>query len=475
MRELIRLWASFAALVLGIGVLGGCVSTSAQDATRDVANVVRERSAHRVQWDRGDRDDARARRAIDEVLARPLDVDAAVQIALLESPALRATLEELAIGQADLVQAGLLQNPVFSFGRTAWEAEHIAPNLFASVEASFLDLLTLPLKKRVASAELEATKWRVADAVLELAAEVRHAYYEALAAQQIAGVRALIREAADASAQIAERQHRAGTMNELALQAELGLASRARLDATRSAGEAGEARERLSAKMGLWGARTRWTLPARLPDLPAREVDLAHLESKAIAERLDLRAARHQVQALGAALTLAKTTRWTGSIHVAVEAGRLRGSRKFSFGPSVGIELPLFDQRRAAIARLEAMQRQAESELEALAVDVRAEVRASGIRVHSTRRSVEELSQHQIPIREKLVQLSQQQYDAMLLGVYQLLQAKQAEFDTYRETLEAQRDYWIARSELERAVGSRLIAGNAKRELGAATNSEGAK
>ena len=61
-------------------------------------------------------------------------------------------------------------------------------------------------------------------------------------------------------------------------------------------------------------------------------------------------------------------------------------------------------------------------------------------------------------IRENLVLFSQQQYDAMLLGVYQLLQAKQAEFDSYRETVEAQRDYWIARSDLERAVGSRLAA-----------------
>ena len=46
----------------------------------------------------------------------------------------------------------------------------------------------------------------------------------------------------------------------------------------------------------------------------------------------------------------------------------------------------------------------------------------------------------------------------MLLGVYQLIQAKQAEFDAYREYIEALRDYWIARSDLERAVGGRVGA-----------------
>jgi cobalt-zinc-cadmium efflux system outer membrane protein len=61
-----------------------------------------------------------------------------------------------------------------------------------------------------------------------------------------------------------------------------------------------------------------------------------------------------------------------------------------------------------------------------------------------------------IPLREKVVRLSQEQYDAMLLGVYQLLAAKQAEVTAYREYIEAVRDYWLARSDLERAVGGRL-------------------
>lgn len=445
-------------VVVGVALgfaASGCASTSPQRPYRDVAGMVRERSGHRLEWDRNTEEDRKMRRAIDELLARPLSAEAAVQIALLRSPHLRATLEELSIGQADLVQAGLLSNPVFTVGRTAWDAEHISPNLFVAVEASFLDLLTLPMKKRVASAELEATKLTVADTVLELASDVRKAYYEALAAQQVAGVRALVAEAAEASAELARRQAAAGTMNDLALNAELALASQARLDARRSAGEAAEDREHLNQRMGTWGKSTAWTLPARLPELPATEIDIGALEQRAISDRFDLGAARYQLQAVGSALTLARTTRWTGIVQINVEAGRLR-TRRFSFGPSVGIELPLFDQRQAAIARLEAMQRQAKNELEALAVDVRAEVRSAAIRVLTARAVTEEYRNRLIPIRENLVLFSQQQYDAMLLGVYQLLQAKQAEYDSYRETVEAQRDYWIARSDLERAVGSRL-------------------
>lgn len=173
-------------------------------------------------------------------------------------------------------------------------------------------------------------------------------------------------------------------------------------------------------------------------------------------KRLDLAAARRNVQTVGQALSLAKTTRWVGKVDVNVEAGRLRERKRFSFGPSVAIEIPLFDQRQAQIARLEAYQRQAERSKDALAIEIRADVRSSRARVLTSRGVVEEYAKVVVPLRERVVTLSQEQYDAMLLGVYALVQAKQAELDAWRESIEALRDYWIARSDLERAVGAPL-------------------
>ena len=61
-----------------------------------------------------------------------------------------------------------------------------------------------------------------------------------------------------------------------------------------------------------------------------------------------------------------------------------------------------------------------------------------------------------IPLRERIVALAMRHHDAMLLGVYQVLLAKQAEVNAYREYIEAVRDYWIALADLERALGGRL-------------------
>jgi outer membrane protein, heavy metal efflux system len=443
-------------LALALAALAGCASTSAQPAFDEVARTVHARSGHALRWNHDTEADKQAEQAIDRLLAEEITADGAVQVALLNNPALRAKLEELAIAQADLVQAGLLKNPVFSFGRTAWESEHINPNLFATVEQDFLDILTMPLRKRVAATELEATKLEVGDHVLEVAAQTREAFYEVQAAEQVLAMRRLVEEAAGAAAELAQRQYEAGTMNDLALDTELGLAAQAALDRKRSEGEALVAREKLNKRMGTWGPRVAWKMPARLPDLPAAEPGLEHLESAAVAQRLDVSAARRNVQAMGYALSLAKTTRWTGTVSVAVEAGRLRHNNKFSFGPSVALEIPLFDQRQAQIAKLEAFKRQAEGELRGLAVDVRADVRASRARVVTARGVVEQYAKVIVPLRENVVKFSQQQYDAMLLGVYQLIQAKQSEFDSYREYIETLREYWIARSDLERAVGGRV-------------------
>ncbi len=444
-------------LLFSSGVLG-CASTSPAPATKDVADVVEQRTGHRPVFEARSTESPEVTRAIDELLAKELTVDAAVQIALLTSPSLRSTFEELAISQADLVQAGLLKNPVFTFGRTAWESEHIDPNLFGTVEQDFLDIVTMPMRKRVARTQLEATKLEVGDAVLKLSAEVRTAFYEAQAAAQVLAMRRLVTEAADASAELARHQHEAGNMSDLALNSELALAAQARLDLKRSEGEAAMEREHLNKKMGVWGRRTAWKMGPKLPDLPADDGPLERLEATAIAQRLDVGAARRELQALDYALSLAKVTRWTGTVNVNVEAGRLRHNKRLSFGPSVALEIPLFDQRQAAIAKLESLRRQADDNLQALAIEARADVRGGRVGLTTARSIVEEYGKVIVPLRENVVKFSQQQYDAMLLGVYQLIQAKQSEFDAYRAYIEALRDYWIARSDLERTIGGRLHA-----------------
>jgi cobalt-zinc-cadmium efflux system outer membrane protein len=340
---------------------------------------------------------------------------------------------------------------------TTAEADRLDPNLELGVAWDFLDVFMLPAKRKIATTQLEATKLRVADAVLDVTADTKRAYFELVAAQQVTAMRATVADAAEASAELAAAQTAAGNASELALANEQSTLEQLRFDLARARADIALARERLTRLLGLWGHDATFTVPSRLPELPEKETPLAHLESTAIARRLDLEAMRKEREAIGRTLSLVKSARFTPGLGVGVDAARLDDGN-IAVAPSARIELPIFDQKQALVARMEALFRQADDRLRARAVELRSEVRAAHARETFARSTVDQYRTRIIPLRERVVALSQQHYDAMLLGVYQLLAAKQSEVNGYREYIEITRDYWLARVDLERAVGVRMAA-----------------
>jgi cobalt-zinc-cadmium efflux system outer membrane protein len=443
-----------AALALSIPCVG-CASTSARNGFDATAETVEARSGHRIAWNQGTEDDEKVRQAVQKLLAADLRVEGAVQIALLNNHALQAEYEELSVAQADVVQAGLLSNPVFSAGMTTAEADRLEPNLQVGITQSFLDLLFLPARKKVAAAQFEGMRLRVADAVLDMAARVRRAYFRFQAAENVGAMRRAIGEAGKASIDLAGRQYEAGNINDLDLRNQQATFEQLQIDVARSEAEITGAREELAQLLGVWGTDVLFKIPQQLSEIPKTEIPLEHLESAAVAHRLDLQAARQQVQTLSYATSLARSSRWTGSIDVGADVARLNDGH-IAVGPRASLELPIFDQRQAVVARLDARLRASQHLVSALAVDIRSEVRAARARMLSARQIAERYRATVIPLREDVVRLSEQQYNAMLLGVFQCLAAKQSAISAYREYLESVRDYWIARADLERAVGGRL-------------------
>jgi len=61
-----------------------------------------------------------------------------------------------------------------------------------------------------------------------------------------------------------------------------------------------------------------------------------------------------------------------------------------------------------------------------------------------------------LPGQRRILNESLVHYNAMEINNFELFSTKAEEARTEREYLEAVRDYWIARAELERAVGGNL-------------------
>ena len=129
-------------------------------------------------------------------------------------------------------------------------------------------------------------------------------------------------------------------------------------------------------------------------------------------------------------------------------------------GPTLDLELPIFNQGQGEIATLRARDLQARRQLEAKMIDVRSEVRAARAQVAANRELALGIRDTVLPQRRQALALTLQQYNGMLKGAYDLLTAKANEAAAERSYIEAWRDYWIARAELERAVGGKLSEQN---------------
>ena len=437
-------------LLWGTVALAGCAHVDPNPAFRELANTVHLRTGKRVQWNRGSAEDAEAHAAVASLLSRPLTADSAVQVALLNNHNLQATYEELGIAQADLVEAGLLKNPVFYFERRL-------PGQAAEIDLvqEFIDILLLPLRKRIAAAQFEAAKLRVGHEILTTAAEVRAAFYEHQGDQQLVDLRKTVADATERSAETALKMHEAGNLRDLDLASEQATHAQTKIDLAKAQASAVASRERLNKLMGAFGAQTNWTVASRLSELPGNEVSTAQLESRAIQQRLDLAAARQQFVAEARTRGIARAE--------AILQGAQIGSHyeheiepRHSTGPSVSVPIPIFNQGQPASARASAKMRQAEQRYLALAADIRSDVRAARDKMLLSRRQVEYFKSTALPTRTRVTEESQLEYNAMQIGPFQLLQAKQEEVKTGADSVEALRDYWVARAELEKAVGGSL-------------------
>jgi cobalt-zinc-cadmium efflux system outer membrane protein len=364
---------------------------------------------------------------------------------------LQATYEELGIAQADLVEAGLLKNPVFTF-----ERRFPGQAMEADLLAEFIDLLLLPVRKHVAGAQFEAAKFRVAHEVLNLAGETRAAFYEYQGNQQLVDLRKTVADATARSAETALKLSQAGNIKNVDLANEQASHTDAMIAVGKAQSEAAKSREQLNKLMGVFGAQTNWSAADKLPELPGSDVATGEVESCAIRQRLDLAAARLDYIAIARGAGLLRVNAIIGERGEVGAHYEREASGEYSIGPSVNVPLPLFNQGQTAIARGGAKLRQSQQRYLALATEIRSDVRGARDRMILARRQAEYIKSTALPTRTRVTEESQLEYNAMQMTPFQLLQAKQEEVKTGADYVEALKDYWVARAELEKAVGGSL-------------------
>jgi outer membrane protein, heavy metal efflux system len=446
----------WAATVLALGALttAACARPEAKAGETGVADAVERRGGLVAGWQRGADARGEIERATASILEQPLTMEDAVRVALLNNPDLQATYEALGIAEAEFWQAGLLPNPhLFASRRTPRSGG--GTNYEFELTQDVLDILVRPLRRKVAAARLEQVKMRVAKEMLDLAAGTRAAFIALQAQYQVVEAR---RGAADATwvpAELARRMREAGNLSRLAEAQHAAFHAESRLALARAEEEVVARRESLNRLMGLWGESTDWTVAEGLPELPGAEAELADLEGEAVAQRLDLAAARAEAEAIAHAATMTRRWRWLGGLSFGFNSER-ETDGEYLRGPNLEVEVPLFDRGQARIAALEAEGRRADQRLRRLAIDIRSEVREAQARVLAARRTAEYYQATVLPLHDTIVNEMQLFVGGMLESPYEMFRMKAEQIAAEEEAVRALEAYWQARIGLEQAVGGRI-------------------
>lgn len=421
----------------------GCGSGAVDFTTLKSAAEARQRQAGMT--------DPATQRSIRELLARPIDARAASELALLNNRGLRALAEELNIAKAQLARVRRLPNPTLE-GALRFHGGG-TPEIELGAMLSLTDLLFLASRSGAAEAGVQAAQLSALGSVLGRSFQARRAFFEYQAALQMLELRRSVAAAFAASADAAQRLRDAGNTTELALANEKSAEAEARVELQRTEVMAAGARERLNAIMGLSGIATRWRADARLPELPPIELAVKDLESEAIRRSLDLEVVKQRFAAAAKRSNVARVAGFIPELRAGVSAER---QGEWGIGPAVELEVPLFYQGQGEVGVAEAERRQQEHLYVDTAVRIRASARDAARQLAAARDRVLYSKQVVLPLKQKVVDETQLQYNAMLVGIFQLLQAKRAQIEAGVMYIDHLREYWRARTNVEELLAGRL-------------------
>ena len=453
MNALIKMTAL--SVLLGAGA--GCAVTPLDRAADTAADQVSTRVAVAPDWPPPSGDTL----AAPEIRA-PLTLPAALALAFTRNPDIRQQYARLGIGHADLQDAARIANPTLSL---AWlhPGGGGRDQTMRGISASFTDVLLLRTRRRLSAAEFRRVELVVAASLVALAHEVETAWYTHVGALQVAAMRDVVAEAAESEATLAQRFYEAGNISRLQLDLQRVAAAQAHIAALRARSDTAESRTQLANLLGL-RTDTEWQTADKLPTPPDTPLSRDELVQQALARRLDLAAAREEVAMRADALNVTRNWRLLGSVEAGYKRERETDGSTLS-GPTLDLALPLFNQNQGAVARAEAQLLDARARSQALALSVENDVTTGIERLSLAGEITRRYRNALLPSSASAVVRLQEEVNFMLKSVFDLMQVKREEYDSWQRYLESVRDYWIARTALRAATGGMLPGDEENRPL----------
>lgn len=257
----------------------GCAQVKPQADFAAVRDEVSQRTSQPDMFDPSAEDSVAAK--VRDLVSDGLTIDECVHVALLNNPEIQALFDQVGASRADVVQSQLLTNPNFTI-TMIWPEGGGRAKVPMGLGQELTDLWQIPVKKKIAQAQLDQTMLSAQHRCVDIATETRTTCYRALAAKradELAGQHEKF--VSDSMKMVAEQSKNpertpvdVSRLRALLLEAKL-----ANLNAHRELGLANAALGRL---LGLSSDDQRWELQDQLPSAEAVTSDLRQLLEQAI-------------------------------------------------------------------------------------------------------------------------------------------------------------------------------------------------
>ncbi|CAD7053152.1 MULTISPECIES: TolC family protein [Pseudorhizobium] len=464
----------------------GCVSTSysAKDAGFLSASLkAGEATGKQTVWVQNQQHAQVVRDRVKTLMAKKtIDVETAVQVALLNNKGLQAAYSDLGDSAADAWQTQLSVFPTFSVGLSGigtpgLEAYRV---LEGAIAANILALATYDKNIKLAETRFRQAQLNAALATISLAADTRRAWVNAVAAWENVAYLNRARAAAEAASDLTQKLGEAGSMPKGNQAREHVFYAELTADAAKAKLSARLAKEELIRLMGLSGTDIEFQIPNRLPSLPKALIKRNDIEAEAIHKRMDLQVARLELQALAQSYKLDDATRFVTDIELVgtVEKEREREDHgivsEVSRTASLEFTIPIFDSGQARLRKGELAYMRAANQLAELAVNVRSEARSA----YQAYRANYDIARHYrnnvLPLRNAIDEQSLLTYNGMLTSTFELISDSRDSINSTLLAVNAKRDFWLAEANLAPALyGGSAGAPSGETEVASAEAAEG--
>lgn len=381
---------------------------------------------------------------LNTLLSATLSSDAAVEISVINNQRVQAALAELGIAEADLVQAGRLRNPGVSYGRLSGNGEIETDR---AIIFDLSGLLTMPLRRAIEERRFAQSQLQTALQIVRLATDTRRAYFQAVAAKQSVSYLQQVDQVAQASAELAQRMAKAGNWNKLDEAREQAFRYEVSVQLAKAEQAMRVSNERLIRLLGLSDPQRVLKLPDRLPDLPLALRRVEEIETQALAQRLDVQAAKLDAESTAKSLGLTRVTRLVNVIELGYQ-NKSSSNSALAQGYEVELTLPLFDWGGARVRRAESIYMRSFYRTADLALQARSEAREWYGAYQTNFDIARQYRDEIIPARKRISDEVLLRYNGMLTSVFELLTDARTQIASTNSAIDAQRDFWVTDTEL---------------------------